>query len=463
MKKSAALAIILLTIACFASHSQAGEQEGKATGEKPNGLFVLPIVKRDSLLNGLQVITLEQPGTGTVTARLRINKGATFDLAGKSGLADVTAEMLLKGGGGFTARNVAETIEQFGIRAEVKVGWDSTNIVISGAADSLDSIFELLTRLIISPAFDQKELDALKTARVAALKGEATTDAQAARQKALATVFGSHPFAGQPRGTPESIAAINRQDVTYFHNRFYLANNASLIISGDTTAEQVTRLARTKLGAWKKGEQVPPSFRPPELMTARKVIVLDRPNSQLSYATIAQPGISRRASDYMAVAVMVELLKIRTSKQAAASSGSSVEADYDARFIPGPIFIDIKSPPTEISALLESTLAAMASLKSAEPSSELVEAAKARVVASFTERLRTTEGTAEIILDIDMYGLGRDYLINFGDRLNAVTPSDVHRSAQAYLQPQSVAVVVAGPAGKLESELKKLGQVTVVR
>lgn len=150
-----------------------------------------------------------------------------------------------------------------------------------------------------------------------------------------------------------------------------------------------------------------------------------------------------------------------TSKQPAVCA--TVEAGYDARFIPGPLIVDLKSPASEMAALLESTLAAMEALKTAQPSFEQVEAAKARVIASFAERLRTTEGTSEIILDIDMYGLGRDYLINFGDRLGAVTPIDVRRAAQAYLQPQSTAVVVAGPASRLEGELKKLGTVTVQR
>src|SRR4029079_4328083 len=99
--------------------------------------FVLPIVKRDSLLNGLQLVWLEQQGTGTVSAHLRINTGALFDLAGKGGLSDLTAAMLLKGAGGLNARNISETIEQSGLTITVTSNWDSTDIVAGGPSDSL--------------------------------------------------------------------------------------------------------------------------------------------------------------------------------------------------------------------------------------------------------------------------------------------------------------------------------------
>src|SRR4030095_10194494 len=72
---------------------------------------VLPVLKRDYLLNGLQLVLNEQPEPGGLTARLRIDSGAAFDRAGKGGLADITAGMLLKGGGGMDAKAVSETVK----------------------------------------------------------------------------------------------------------------------------------------------------------------------------------------------------------------------------------------------------------------------------------------------------------------------------------------------------------------
>jgi zinc protease len=421
----------------------------------------VPIVKRDSLLNGLQLVTLEQPGTGSVSAHLRINSGSLFDLAGKGGLADITAGMLLRGAGGLTARSMADSVEQLGLTVRVNTGWDSTDIVMSGPADTLESIFDLLGRLLISPSFDQKELDALKASQTAELGKEEQNDSIVVRRKALELVFGSHPFGHPERGNPETLKQISRQDVVYFHNRFYLANNSEMIISGDATTEQVTRLARSKLGAWKKGEKVPPTFKFADVPAARRVLILDRGEDQPARAAIAQVGVSRRADDYLATVVMAELLSQQLSDLIAAHSSAGLESDLEARVLAGPFVLSIKAAPADLAGYLDVMIDTVMRMQANLPAADRVEAAKSKLIAATAERLKTTEGVVALILDIETYGLGRDYVINFADRVSAIGPADVQRAAQTRLKPQSIAIVIAGPASRFEAPMKKLGTVTV--
>ncbi len=456
-----ALAPLLLTIffhavdrAAIPAHAQNGD--GRQASP-----FVLPIVRRDSLLNGLQLITLEQPGTGAVRMHLRINSGAMFDLAGKGGLADMTAAMLLKGGGGWTAKTIAETIEQNSLSINVSVGWDSTDFIISGPLDALDTIFELLNHIIVTPAFDQKELDALKAERAARIRSESADDRVAVERKAIEAVFGSHPFGRPARGTAESIGQITRQDLLYYFNRFYIANNSELVVSGDVTADRITRLARAKLGAWKKGERVPATFRPPDAASNRRVIILDRPQASATIAAIAQQSFSRRADDYFAAMIMSDLLAQTASKSV--PQGASIETRIEPRYLPGLMLVEIKSPADNMAASISVTLEAFSRMQSTQPAVADLEAAKSRMLSLMTERLKTNEGATDVILDIELYGLGRDYLINYADRLNSVTPADVQRAAQAYLKPQAVVIVTAAPAAKCEESLKKIGAVTVVK
>lgn len=425
--------------------------------------FVLPIVKRDSLLNGLQLITLEQQSAGSISTHMRINSGGLFDLTGKSGMADITAGMLLKGGGGLSSRNVADTVEQLGLTVVVTAGWDSTDIVVSGPPDSLESVFDLLGKLLITPAFDPKELEGLKAARISTLSKEGQDDSVAAQRKALEAVYGSYPFGRPARGTPESIAQITRPDLIYFHNRFYIANNAEMLVSGDATAEQVTRLARSKLGAWKKGERIPPTFKSLEPHSARRVVILDRSDEQPARASIAQIGVSRRAEDFFAAVIMADLLGQQASKATAGHEGTTVETNLDARLLAGPLIVSIKSAPDNLAGDLDAVLDTMTRVQTSLPSSEAVESAKARLIALMAERLKTTLGAGEVILDIETYGLGRDYIIRFADRANAITPADVQRAAQTYLKPQSVTIAIAGSASRFESPMKKLGTVAVLK
>jgi zinc protease len=459
-KKRAAIASVLLSLTVVLGGPGAGL--GNGAGRFQNSPFVLPIVKRDSLLNGLHLITLERPGAASVGVHLRINTGALFDLAGKGGLGDLTAGMLLKGGGGLSSKAVSETVEQLALSVSVRVGWDSTDIVVSGAADSLDSIFDLLGKLLIAPAFDQREFDLLKSARVATLKAEAQDDAIAVRRKAIDAVFGTFPYGRPPRGTAESIAQISRQDLLYFHSRFYIANNSELVVTGNTTAEQVTRLARSKLGAWKKGEKIPPTFKPSEPQPSRRVFILDRSEEQPPLAAVAQIGVSRRAPDYFAAAIMADCLNQQIPR-APVNAGTSVQTELDARLLAGPLIVELKSASGNLASDLDAVLETMTRMQASRPAADQVEAAKTRLISSMSQRLNAPETAAEVILDIETYGLGRDYVINFAERVNAIGPADVQRSAQSYLKPQSLTVVIAGPASRFEIPLKKIGTVAVVK
>lgn len=455
--KRAALAIAVVSVVLFTVST-----DYSAVSFRPQASpLVVPIVKRDSLLNGLQLMTLEQPGTGSVSARLRINSGSLFDLAGKAGLADITAGMLLRGAGGLNARSMADSVEQLGFTVRVTAGWDSTDIVITGPADSLDAILDLMGRLLITPSFDQKELDALKSSRIAALAKEVQDDSVVARLKALEVVFGSHPFGRPARGTAETIKQITRQDLVYFHNRFYIANNSEMIVSGDATAEQVTRLARSKLGPWKKGEKVPPTFKAPEMPAARRVLILDRNDESPARVTFAQVGVSRRADDYLATVVLADVLSNQISNLTAAHSTASLESDLEARMLAGPWVLNLKAAPADLAGYIDVIIDTMTRMSANLPATDRVEASKGKLIAALAERLKTIEGAAELILEIETYGLGRDYVVNFADRVGAISPADVQRAAQTHLKPQSIAIVISGSAGRFETPMKKLGTVTV--
>jgi zinc protease len=315
--------------------------------------------------------------------------------------------------------------------------------------------------MLITPAFDQKELDGLKSSQATVLATADADDAYLVRRRVLDLLYGAHPFGHPSRGTPETIKLIARQDLLFFHNRYYIANNAEMLVSGDATAEQVTRLARSKLGAWKKGEKVPPTFKVAESPASRRVLILDRGDERPAVAAVAQIGISRRSDDYLATAIMADVLSRQLTNLIAAHSTTRFQSNFEARMVAGPLFWSVTASPADIGGYFDVIVDTITRLGANLPSAENVDSAKAKLIEAIAERLKTPEGTVGLILDIETYGLGRDYLISLADRVNAISPADIQRAAQNHLKPQSLTIVVTGPAGRLEPQLKKLGAVTV--
>jgi zinc protease len=104
----------------------------------------------------------------------------------------------------------------------------------------------------------------------------------------------------------------------------------------------------------------------------------------------------------------------------------------------------------------------MAGMQAQPPALEQVEAAKSRLIAAMAERLRNN-AAADVILEVESYGLGRDYILRYAERVNAVTPADIQAAARALLRPEAMVIALSGPAAQLENDAKRVGAVTVIR
>src|SRR6201999_4417244 len=165
----------------------------------------------------------------------------------------------------------------------------------------------------------------------------------------------------------------------------------------------------------------------------------------------------RRAPDYFAAAMAVDIFN-----QMLAQTGLGLTVKANARVLAGPLMIELNAPSDKVLETIKNVNDLMSRMQAQPPTLEQVEAAKGRLISNMAERLRSDASIADIILDVETYGLGRDYLLRHAERVNAVTPSDIQAAARAYLSPQSMVVAISGPASQLDPDAKRLGVVTVV-
>jgi zinc protease len=150
-------------------------------------------------------------------------------------------------------------------------------------------------------------------------------------------------------------------------------------------------------------------------------------------------------------------------KETVKAPGGSVEIEANPRVLAGPIVVSVSASQDQITTVVESILNEIGRFQSGSLPADRIEAAKARLISRMADRLRGNDETAEVILEIELYELGRDYLLNFATRVNAVTAADVQKAAQSYLKPQSVAIAVVATDEKVKESLKKLGPVSVTK
>ena len=153
-------------------------------------------------MNGITVVVQENPASPTLALRASLPAGHVLDPADKSGLASLTAAMLIRGTGQRSALAFATQLEDVG--ASLSASADALATMISGRAESrdFDRLMDLLADMLRHPEFPAAELGRLKGEALAQL-AQARDDPDSAAERA----FGRAIY---PAGPPSPAADLRR-------------------------------------------------------------------------------------------------------------------------------------------------------------------------------------------------------------------------------------------------------------
>src|SRR5215813_7922755 len=202
-------------------------------------------VRRDNLLNGLQIITLERAGDANVKCDLIIRAGAMFDLTGKTGVAALTQETLLA-----VNPQLKEEIESLQAKIDWGLNWDTTWFHIETPANNFDAVFEILARLLVVENVRPDAFNRARQEHLNKVKSVKLTPAEQADEVFHKTIYGDHPYGHNIDGSEATVTGIKQADIYDYLKRFYIANNASVVVVGDITHERAMRPFKTFFGGW---------------------------------------------------------------------------------------------------------------------------------------------------------------------------------------------------------------------
>lgn len=206
----------------------------------------VPSVKEATLKNGLKIAVVERPGVPLVSVQLLIKAGASSEDMEKAGLADFTASLLTKGTKTQSATQIAEEMEFLGAELNSGAGWNSSSVSMNVMSDKLEKAFEIMADSVLNPAFSQAEIDLYKSQALDGLKYNLTQPGFLTSYVASVYSYREHPATG----TPESLEALNREDIVGFHKDHFLPVNAILIFVGDVTLKSATDLGDKHFSKW---------------------------------------------------------------------------------------------------------------------------------------------------------------------------------------------------------------------
>jgi zinc protease len=445
------------------------ERKNKAPVSRDVLSIKLPKPIEVTLKNGLTLLILEDRRAPYVSMQLYIGgAGALFEPIGAAGLANATATMLTEGTQSRSSVQIAEEIDRLGagISAASSFGSPDTILSASGLSDNFDEWFSVFIDVLLHPSFPAGELEKLKQRQRVHLREQRSSSGFLTNERFNRAVYGDHP-AGQVSASLESIDKLDRETLTRWHRDRYAPGNAILGIAGDVRGKDLIAKLERRLAAWKKPEVKQTWPRNPTAQTARKVFLVNRPNSVQTTLALGNIAIDRRSADYMAMVVMNHVigggassrlfLNLREEK----GYTYGVYSDFSALRFPGPWRAG-GSMRTEVTeGALTEFFNEFQRIRDEKVAAAELEASKRAIIASFALSLEQPTRVLGFAITSKQYGFPADYWDSYAARIMAVSADDVQRVARKYLDPDALQVVAVGDASKIKSFLEKYGAVEV--
>lgn len=150
--------------------------------------------KRIVLDNGMIVLLSEKHSIPMVTISVAVKAGSIHVPADKPGLASITASLLTQGTEKRTAQQISSEIDFIGGSLSTSGGSDYASASLKVLKKDLKHGLDLLSDVLLHPAFDQKEIDRKVKSTLAEIQRQKEEPGVVASEAFEKEVYGEHPY-----------------------------------------------------------------------------------------------------------------------------------------------------------------------------------------------------------------------------------------------------------------------------
>ncbi|WP_026082429.1 M16 family metallopeptidase [Mastigocladopsis repens] len=406
-----------------------------------------------TLSNGLRVLLVPDTSTPTVTLSGYIKAGQEFETEDKAGLASVVAENLMNGTKTKDVLTVAKTLEDRGASLEFETYREGVRIEGDSMAADLPVLIQTLADVVKNATFPKKELELTRQQALTGLKQELDDPSEVAERTFVQSVYPkNHPLHTFP--TEQSLQRISREDVIEFKTKHYRPDTTVLALVGDFAPAQVQALIETEFSNW-KASGLPPRLKYPTVSLPEKVVSINPvlPGKAQAITYMGNTGINRKDPRFYAALVLNQILggdtlSSRLGAEVRDRQGLTygIYSNFLAGNNSGTFLIEMQTSPEDTRQAIASTRKLLTEIHQKGVTALEVETAKHILISNYIVSLADPEELTGKILMNEVYGLEKEELRDFTEKVQAVNLDQVNQAARELLYPDKIVVVTAGPA-----------------
>jgi zinc protease len=269
---------------------------------------------------------------------------------------------------------------------------------------------------------------------------------------------------GTGSGTEVSVSAMTREQLASFHKTWFKPNNATLVVTGDITLEEIKPRLEKLFRNWKRGDAPKKNIATVADKTKPEVYIVDRPGSQHSILFAGFLTLPRANEQEEAIRLMNNILggdftsrinmNLREDKHWSYGAHSEIwEAKGQRVYL---VYSSVQCDKTADSMReVQKELQWIAGEK--PPTAEEFAKTQADVVLGLPGSWETIGRVADSVEEIVQYNLPDTYYKDYPARIKGLQTEAVQDAARRVIKPNSLVWVIVGDKVKIEASIKALG------
>jgi predicted Zn-dependent peptidase len=406
-------------------------------------------IRSRTLDNGLRVVVSPTPGLGVVAVNLWYDVGSRHEEPHRHGFAHLFEHLMFQGSRHVGAGEHFSLLQGNGASLNATTSFDRTNYFESMPSGVLDLALwlEADRMAFLDDVLTQENFDN-QVDVVAQERGQRMDNVPYGTvfERALPLVFDAeHPYGHLPIGTMAHLEAATLDEVSAFHARYYMPNNAVLTLVGDVTVDDAFRRADLYFGHIPPGD-APKRELPDPLPPVAEPVRLDQVEEVPAPAVwmcCRLPADEADGRDLAAVALATSILgdgetsrlyrRLVRKDQLALSAGLGINALIagnsigvgSARAVPG----------VDLDAVVAAACDVLERFALDGPTADELAVARAQAERDWLDDMGTAAGRADAISGSALLFDDPESLNRRLPLLHSITAAEVREAAQTWLLP----------------------------
>ncbi|EQK47443.1 M16 family metallopeptidase [Paraclostridium bifermentans] len=202
--------------------------------------------KTHTLSNGLTIIGEEIPYLKSITLGVWVNAGSRIENEELGGISHFIEHMLFKGTKNRTSKEIASTIDNLGGQINAFTSKECTCYYVKLLDEHIDIGIDILSDMFLNPLFDEKDIDKERQVIIEELKMYEDSPEDLVYDLLMEGIYKTDALGMNIIGTEESLYNMNRNTIKDYFNKYYVASNSVISISGNFKFEEMVKLIESK-------------------------------------------------------------------------------------------------------------------------------------------------------------------------------------------------------------------------